>query len=80
MDAMQLAQLRRQTQWHAEELRHAQHEYETAELALENDKKKVEDLKKKVAEKKRTLEVFNQDVMRAQEEVRKHAGDERKSG
>jgi predicted RNase H-like nuclease (RuvC/YqgF family) len=73
MDAMGLAQLRRQTQWHAEELRHSQHELQTAELALENDKKKVEELKKKCADSKRKLEVFNQDVVHAQEEVRKQA-------
>ena len=77
MDAMGLAQLRRQAEWHAQELHHSQRELETAELALENDKKKVEELKKKLAEAKRKLETFNQDVARAQEEVRKHAADER---
>jgi len=78
MDAMGLAQLRRQAEWHAQELRHAQREFEVAQLALENDKKKVEELKKKVAEGKRKLDTFNQDVARAQEEVRKHVADERR--
>jgi peptidoglycan hydrolase CwlO-like protein len=73
MDAMGLAQLRRQTQWHAEELRHTERDLGSAELALENDKKKVEELKKKVADSKRKLDVFNQDVARAQEEIRKQA-------
>jgi anti-sigma28 factor (negative regulator of flagellin synthesis) len=77
MDAMGLAQMRRQAQWHAEELRHSERDLQTAELALENDKKKVEELKKKVAESKRKLEVFNQDVARAQEEVRKQAANQR---
>jgi len=47
MDAMQIAQLRRQLAWHEEELRHTERDYHAAELAQENDKKKVEELKKK---------------------------------
>ena len=74
---MQLAQLKRQAAWHAQELHHSERDLQTAELALEGDKKKVEELRKKFAENKRKLEVFNQDVMRAQEEVRKHVASER---
>ena len=78
MDAMGLAQLKRQAEWHAQELRHSQHDLQTAELALEADKKKVEELRKKVAESKRKLDTFHQDVARGEEEVRKHVSQERR--
>ena len=71
MDAMALAQLKRQEAWQAEELRHTQHDLQVAELALEGDKKKVEELHKKVTEGKRRHDTFAQEVMRAQEELRK---------
>jgi len=69
MDAMALAQLKRQEAWQAEELRHTQHDLQVAEL--EGDKKKVEELHKKVTEGKRRHDTFAQEVMRAQEELRK---------
>ncbi len=75
MDAMGLAQLRRQAMWHAQELHHAEHDLQASELALENDKKKVEELRKKVTDMKRKLETFNQDVAKAQETVRKELAD-----
>ena len=71
MDPMQLAQLKRQAEWHAEQVRHSQAELRSAELALENAKKKVEELKKKFAENKRKLDLFNTDVVKAEEEVRR---------
>ena len=71
MDAMALAQLKRQEAWQAEELRHTEHDLQVAELALEGDKKKVEELHKKVTEGKRRHDGFVQEVARAQEEVRK---------
>lgn len=71
MDAMSLAQLKRQAVWYAEELRRLEHELEVSGLALENDKKKVEELRKKVIDSKRKNETFNQEIVRAQEEVRK---------
>ena len=71
MDAMGLAQLKRQAVWHAEELRRLEHEMETAQLSLENDKKKVEEMKKKVIDAKRKKETFDQEILRAQDEVRK---------
>ena len=42
MDPMGLAQLKRQAEWHAEQVRHSQTELRSAELALENAKKRVE--------------------------------------
>ncbi len=72
MDAMALAQLKRQAEWHAQEERHTAQELQSAELALEGDKKKIEALRKKLAESKRKTESFNQEVMHAQEEMRKH--------
>lgn len=77
MDPMQLAQLKRQTEWHAEQVRHSQRDFTTAELALENAKKNVEMLKKKLAENKQKLEVFKQDVIRGEAEVRKKIADDR---
>ena len=78
MDAMALAQLKRQAEWYAEQVRHAERDLHTAELALENDKKKVEELRRKLLENKHKLEVYGQDVMRAEAEVRKKMADERR--
>ncbi len=77
MDAMALAQLKRQAEWHAQEVRHSETALQTAELALVNDKKKVEELRKKVAENKRKLDVFKLDVARGEEEVRKKIAEDR---
>lgn len=71
MDAMALAQLKRQAEWYAEQVRHSERDFQSAELALEGAKKNVETLKKKVAENKQKLEVYRQDVIRGEEEVRK---------
>ena len=71
MDAMGLAQLKRQAVWHAEELRRLEHELEVTGLALENDKKKVDELRKRVVDSKRKKDTSDQEIMRAQEEVRK---------
>lgn len=79
MDDMALAQLKRQAVWFATELRHTEQEMHAAELALENDKKKVEELKKKVTESKRRLEVCNADVVRAVDENRKRITEERRN-
>ena len=77
MDAMGLAQLKRQAEWHAEQVRHSERELQTGELAFENQKKKVVELQKKLAENKRKLEVFKQDVMRGEEEVRRKIAEDR---
>lgn len=78
MDPMQLASLKRQAEWYAEQVRHSERDFQTAELALENAKKKVDEAKKKVAENKRKLDVFNQDVARGEAEVRKKIADARR--
>jgi septal ring factor EnvC (AmiA/AmiB activator) len=77
MDAMQLAQMRRTLEWQAQETRHVQHDLQTAELALEGEKKKVEELRKKLVDSKRKLDQMNQDVARADQEVRKKMFEER---
>lgn len=77
MDPMQLAQLKRQAEWYAEQVRHSERDFQTAELALENAKKKVEEAKKKLAENKQKLDVFRQDVARGEAEVRKKVADDR---
>jgi len=78
MDAMALAQLKRQAEWYAEQVRHSERDFQTAQLALENTKKKVEEAKKKLAENRRKLETYKQDVARAEGEVRKKIADERR--
>ena len=78
MDAMQLAQMRRTLEWHAQEMHHTQHDLQTAELALEGEKKKVEELRKKLVESKRKLDQLNQDIARADQELRKKMADERR--
>ena len=70
--------MKRQAEWHAEQVRHTEREFTTAELALENAKKNVELLKKKLAENKQKLEVFKQDVIRGEAEVRKKIADARR--
>ena len=47
IDAMSLAQMKRQLAWETEELRHLERDSQSASLALENAKKKVEEYKKK---------------------------------
>ena len=77
MDPMQLAQMKRTVEWNAEEARHHERDLQTAELALENAKKTVEELRKRAAESKRKLEVYKGDVVRAEAEVRKKVADAR---
>gem|GEM_PF-1496328 len=78
MDAMAIAQLKRQMAWHAEEVTHLNRDMQSAELALEAGKKKVEDLKKKLVISKRTLEQFKTDVSKAEDELRRKLSDERR--
>ena len=77
MDAMALAQLKRQAEWYAQEVRHSERDLQAAELAFEGAKKKVEELRKKHLENKRKLDVYNQDILRAQEESRRKISNER---
>jgi hypothetical protein len=77
MDAMALAQLKRQLAWHAEETHHIDRDLQSAKLALEGDKRKVEDLTKKLADSKRKLEQFNHDISVADEEARRKLANER---
>lgn len=78
MDAMAIAQMKRQVAWYDEELRHLERELQSAELALEGNKKKVEELRKKKVESKRKLELFKQDVVKAEEVSRRAAMEERR--
>ena len=59
MDAMALAQLKRQAEWYAEQVRHSERDLQSAELALEGEKKKVELFRKKLWDEKVTF-CFNQ--------------------
>ncbi|MFA7309336.1 MAG: hypothetical protein WC050_00330 [Candidatus Paceibacterota bacterium] len=77
MDPMQLAQLKRQAEWYAQEVRHSDRDLQAAELAFEGAKKKVEELRKKHLENKRKLDVFTQDILRAQEETRRNISNQR---
>jgi len=77
MDPMQLAQLKRTTVWHSDEVHRIERNLGSAELALENAKKNVEDIKKKLVESKRNLERHNQDVINAEKEVRKQIASDR---
>lgn len=72
MNEMQLAQLKRQVEWHETELKHALATLNSDELALENAKKKVADSKKKVEELKHQVEQRKQEVMRGIEEIRRN--------
>lgn len=78
MDAMAIAQLKRQMAWHAEEVNHLERDMQSAELALEAGKKKVDELKKKLVISKRSLDQFKIDVMKAEEELRRKASDARR--
>jgi len=79
MDAMGLAQLKRQAEWYAEQVRHSERDFQSAELAVENAKKRAEDLKKLVAQNKQKLEVYKQDVVRAEDEVRRKIANDRQN-
>ena len=71
MDAMQLAQMKRTLEWAKVQLHHKEQEYKSAELALTNAKKNVEDMKKKIADDKRALEQMTRDVATAEDQHRK---------
>ena len=71
MDAMGLAQLKRQMEWYAEAIRHSERDLQSAELALEGEKHKVEELRKKLKENKQRHETFKVDVAKGEEEVRR---------
>lgn len=62
MDAMQLAQLKRQISWHEQELKRHEMDLHTAELALEGAKKNVEELKKRLVESKHGLDLRRQEL------------------
>jgi peptidoglycan hydrolase CwlO-like protein len=77
MDAMSLAQLKRQLAWHVEETHHIDQDLQRAKLALEGAKKSVEELTKKLTDSKRKLEQFNRDIATGEEEVRRKFANER---
>jgi hypothetical protein len=77
MDAMSLAQLKRQLAWHAEETHHIERDLERSKLALENEKKLVAELTKKLADSKRKLEQYSRDIATGEEEVRRKIANER---
>lgn len=78
MDAMALAQLKRQMAWQAEQVKHGEIDLHTAELALESEKKKVEELKKKIIMDTRRLDQLKIEVTRAEEQLRKSASEKRR--
>lgn len=65
---MELASIRRRAEWQKNELRRAQQEYHTAELAVVTSKQKLEEAKKKVDAKKYELERYEQEVRDAEDE------------
>jgi len=71
VDAMSLAQMKRQLVWQVEEAKKIERELHTAELALENDKKKSEELRKKLIENKRKVEQYTHETQQAEEQLRK---------
>ena len=77
MDAMSLAQLKRQLAWHAEETHHLDLDLQKAKLALEGAKKSVAELTKKLTDSKRKLEQYNHDIAAADEEMRRKLANER---
>ena len=75
---MQLAQMKRTLEWHAQQVRHDERDLQSAELALEGAKKKVEELRKKLAENKRKLVQMSHDVAVADEEARRKISNDRR--
>ena len=71
VDAMSLAQMKRQLAWQIEETKKLEHELHTTELALENDKRKTEELRKKVVENKRKVEQYKLETQQAEDQLRK---------
>ncbi len=68
---MQLAQLKRQAEWHITELRHAEAAFQSDELALEGAPRTVQQSKKNVAELKRMGDQHKQEVLVAEEQLRR---------
>lgn len=75
---MAIAQLRRQMAWQAEQLGHEERELQSALLALEGTKKKIDELQKKIVMDKRRLDQYKVEVQRAEETMRKAASDKRR--
>ena len=80
MDAMAIAQMKRQVAWHEEELHHVDRDLQSAELAVVGNKKKVEELRRKKMELKRKLDLYKQDIVKAEESSRRTAMEERRRG
>jgi predicted nucleic acid-binding Zn-ribbon protein len=80
MDAMALAQLKRQQAWYEQEVKHSDRDLKMANLALETAKKNADDLKKKHTENKRKLDMLTQDIARANEQSRKEYANRRREG
>lgn len=74
MNAMELAQVHRKTEWYEEALREAMTKFRSAELALVSAKKKSEEAKAEVDEAKRQIEQYKQVVIQAEMEFRKSDG------
>jgi hypothetical protein len=77
MDAMSLAQMKRQLAWHAEETHHIDLDLQRAKLAYEGAKKSVEELTKKLTDSKRKLEQYTRDIATADEEMRRKLANQR---
>ncbi len=75
---MQLAQMKRTLEWQIQETRHVDRDLQSAELALEGAKKKVEELRKKLVESKRKNDQMSHDVAQAEKEVREKAYKDRR--
>ncbi|HEV3245135.1 MAG TPA: hypothetical protein VG102_02165 [Candidatus Paceibacterota bacterium] len=71
IDPSSLAQMKRQLAWQVEETKKIEHELHTTELALEGDKKKSEELRKKLIENKRKIEQYKLETQQAEEQLRK---------
>ncbi len=75
---MALAQLKRQAEWYAQEVKRSERDLHIAELGLETAKKNAEEAKKKHVENKRKFDMLTQDIARAQEEARRNISNKRR--
>jgi predicted nucleic acid-binding Zn-ribbon protein len=71
MDAMSLAQMKRQMAWQVEETKKNEHELHVAELLLETTKKNVETLRKNLVDNKRKVDQYTREIQTADEQLRK---------
>jgi hypothetical protein len=71
MDAMSLAQMKRQMSWQVDETKKTEHELHATELLLETTKKKVEELRKKFVDDKRKVDQYTRETQAAEEQLRK---------